>query len=143
MIKLTCALVFKVRNLDKWVAFDDITADIELLLVEAFRPGYPRFSALISTHPAFQLCRRFTRTRMRLLLLKQDEITLLEDELDRIDCNENKELFLVSSRRDRNPERKHTVESLEAKLAEYGRRPSIFTGGFTVFVNSDCYRCTT
>jgi hypothetical protein len=32
---------------------------------------------------------------MRLLLLKQDEISLLEECLDRIDANEDRELFLV------------------------------------------------
>ncbi|TVY84244.1 hypothetical protein LSUE1_G001354 [Lachnellula suecica] len=87
--------------------------------LEEFRPGYPRYTALLSTHPAFQNFRRFTRTRLRLLLLKQDEIFVLEKTLDDIDTNEECELFLGCKRRDANPARQEVLGKLKTSLAEY------------------------
>ena len=57
---------------------------------------------------------------MRLLLLKQDEICMLEECLDRIDANEDCELFLGCSRRDDNAARQQTLQDLKKSLAEYG-----------------------
>lgn len=88
--------------------------------IEDYRPGYPQFTALLSSHPAFQNFRRFTRTRMRLLLLKQDEITILEESLDKIDSKEERELFLGCARRDNNSERQQIIRQLTTALAEYG-----------------------
>ena len=90
------------------------------LEIEDYRPGYPQYTALLSSHPAFQNVRRFTRIRMRLLLLKQDEITMLEESLDRIDSQEDRPLFLGSARRDVNASRKDVVKKLTTALAEYG-----------------------
>ncbi|MCJ1238458.1 hypothetical protein MMC14_006447 [Varicellaria rhodocarpa] len=56
---------------------------------------------------------------MRLLLIKQDEISILEKQLDRTDVKESKELFLGNCRRDGNSERKQIVRRLETCLAEY------------------------
>jgi hypothetical protein len=89
--------------------------------VEAFRAGYPRFTALLSTDPAFQNFRRFTRTRTRLILLKQDEIAVLEETLDRVDNDEVHELYLGCSRRDRNPQRYQILQDLGRLLIEYGQ----------------------
>ena len=88
--------------------------------VEDFRPGYPQFSALIASHPSFHVCRRFLRIRARLLLLKQDELSLLESQLDNIDNEETRELFLGNRRRDANTERKDIVGKIEVALASYG-----------------------
>jgi hypothetical protein len=89
--------------------------------VEEFRPGYPRYTALLSAHPSFHNFRRFTRTRLRLLLLKQDEIAVLEESLDKIDSAEECELFLGCRRRDTNPARQEILRQLKLSLAEYGR----------------------
>ena len=88
--------------------------------VEDFRPGYPQFSALIASHPSFHVCRRFLRIRARLLLLKQDELSVLESQLDHIDHEETRELFLANRRRDANPERKTILEKIEVALSSYG-----------------------
>jgi hypothetical protein len=88
--------------------------------VEEFRPGYPRYTALLSAHPSFHNFRRFTRTRLRLLLLKQDEIAVLEESLDKIDSAEECELFLGCRRRDTNPARQEILRQLKLSLAEYG-----------------------
>jgi hypothetical protein len=63
---------------------------------------------------------------MRLLLLKQDEISILEESLDRIDKNEDCELFLGCSRRDRNEERRDVLQQLKVAMAEYGMIEKFF-----------------
>ena len=57
---------------------------------------------------------------MRILLSKQDEIVMLEEALDRLDANEDCELFLGCSRRDGNESRRGILEKLNMSLAEYG-----------------------
>ncbi len=57
---------------------------------------------------------------MRLLLLKQDEVSILEESLDKLDRSEDRELFLGCSRRDGNAARQRTLRELKKSLAEYG-----------------------
>ena len=54
-----------------------------------------------------------------MLLLKQDDITKLEDELNRLDKNE-KQLFLTYSRLDKNRERKDVLGKLDTAFSIYG-----------------------
>jgi hypothetical protein len=89
--------------------------------VERYWAGYPRYAALLSAHPALHNFRRFTRVCMRLLLLKQDEISVLEERLDRIDDEEGREFRWGCSRYDDNDERLRVVERLQSSLAEYGK----------------------
>ncbi|CAG7555634.1 unnamed protein product [Fusarium equiseti] len=63
--------------------------------IEDFRPGYPRYTSLISSHGPFFLFRRFSRLRARLLLLKQDKLAVLEKQLDDIDDAEAFPIFLA------------------------------------------------
>ena len=69
---------------------------------------------------SFLLFRKFSRARARLLLLKQDKISVLVNELDRIDLEEQCPLFLGKSRLDANAERAALLLDLEAALADYG-----------------------
>jgi hypothetical protein len=64
--------------------------------------------------------RRFTRLRARLLLSKQDQLTLLENQLDKVDREEESPMFLGSTRLDRNAQRKEILSQIESKLQEYG-----------------------
>jgi hypothetical protein len=89
-------------------------------VIEDFRPGYPRFSALLSAHPSFFVCRRFDRLRARVLLLKQDKLSLLEQQLDEIDEGEKYALFLGKSRCDSNADRAAVLAEIEDRLADYG-----------------------
>jgi hypothetical protein len=57
---------------------------------------------------------------MRLLLLKQDEVTTLEQSLDLLDSQEDRPLFLGSIRRDTNASRKAIIQKLTVAIAEYG-----------------------
>ena len=89
-------------------------------LVEDFRPGYPRYSALISADRKLHICRRFAQLRTRLLLVKQDKLCLLESQLDLIDKEEISPLFIGSRRHDRNAEREKVLSEIDTALFEYG-----------------------
>lgn len=102
--------------------------------VDRHRPGYPRYSALLSTHPSFHNFRRFTRLRMRLLLQKQDEVSRLEEKLDNIDAQETHHIFLGCMRRDINPERLRLFQELKVVLAEYGLPSISLNRAFTSYV---------
>jgi len=89
-------------------------------MIEDYRQGYPRFSALIGSHPAFAIFRRFMTLRARVLLYKQDELSILEENLNAIDGAEQSELFLGCKRLDSNPQRAQLVFEIEQKLSSYG-----------------------
>lgn len=89
--------------------------------VDRFRPEYPRYSALVTANAGFQLYRRFTRTRTRLLLQSLFTVATLKAELDRLDAAEENPLCLASLERERNKERVCTLVKLKAALQEYGR----------------------
>ncbi|KAK3936714.1 hypothetical protein QBC46DRAFT_461337 [Diplogelasinospora grovesii] len=87
--------------------------------IEDYRPGYPRFTALLSAHGPYFLCRCFNQLRARLLLLKQDKLSTLEQRLDEIDQHETSPLFLGKSRSDRNADRLSLLSDIETCLADY------------------------
>ncbi|KAH6874920.1 hypothetical protein B0T10DRAFT_414859, partial [Thelonectria olida] len=87
--------------------------------VEDYPQGYPRFSALMASHASFQILRRFSNVRARLLLLAQDRVSHLEARLNEIDREEACPIFLASSRRDKNEERKVVVADLQDALKSY------------------------
>ncbi|KAI1176732.1 hypothetical protein F4777DRAFT_239452 [Nemania sp. FL0916] len=87
--------------------------------VDKFRPGYPRYAALLASHPTFHNFRRFSRVRMRLLLAAQDRVAALEQRLDQLDEQEDRQLFLGCMRRDSNVERQQVLSDLKGALAEY------------------------
>ena len=63
--------------------------------------------------------------RARLLLVKQDRISLLENRLEGIDREEVSPLFLGSRRHDRNTERETVLSEINDALAEYGIQLSL------------------
>jgi hypothetical protein len=77
----------------------------------------------MGSHPAFNVCRRFSCVRARLLLLKQDKVSLLERSLIDADANETRPLFLGSSRRDTNAVRLGILAELDAALKDLGKGP--------------------
>ena len=82
--------------------------------------GYPRLSAHIAADETNQIYRRFSTLRTRLLLSKQDSLSVLESKLDKIDRAEKCKVFLGSRRRDRNQERHNVLLQIEGELAGYG-----------------------
>ncbi|KAF2804513.1 uncharacterized protein BDZ99DRAFT_451574 [Mytilinidion resinicola] len=87
--------------------------------IEDHPAGYPRFSALVASHDSFHLCRRFSNLRSRLLLLKQDRISSLEKQLQKVDHEETVPLRLGSTRADDNSERKFILSQIDDALADY------------------------
>ncbi|KAH8589139.1 hypothetical protein B0O99DRAFT_637335 [Bisporella sp. PMI_857] len=87
--------------------------------VEDYRPGYPRFAAIIGAHAPFHISRRFARLRSRLVLLKQDQLSSLEANLEAVDANETKAIYLGNHRRDNNPARKQILQEIDCALKEY------------------------
>jgi hypothetical protein len=92
----------------------------KLFLVESYRPGYPRFSALIAAHDSFYVSRRFSTLRSRLLFVKQDKLSVLEEKLQAIDKEEPAALFLGKSRLDTNQERLSVLAEIDSTMADYG-----------------------
>ncbi|EAQ92079.1 predicted protein [Chaetomium globosum CBS 148.51] len=87
--------------------------------VESFRPGYPRWSALVASHHSFAVFRRFHRLRMRLLLLKQDQLAVKDARLREIDEAEKWNICLARSRSDSNAERITLLEDTERLMMSY------------------------
>lgn len=58
--------------------------------------------------------------RARLLLLKQDRLSALEQKLEQIDSEETSLLFLGKSRCDNNIERRTLLSEIDSCLADYG-----------------------
>ncbi|KAJ5489859.1 hypothetical protein N7453_010684 [Penicillium expansum] len=87
--------------------------------VEDYRSGYPRLTALLSSHTPYFICRSFTRLRARVLLLKQDKISLLEQKLDQLDEQESCPLFLGKSRNDKNLDRRTVLSEIDSCLTDY------------------------
>lgn len=87
--------------------------------IEDYPSGYPRFSALIASHSSFHVCRRFSNLRARLLLLKQDRLSLLEKRLETIDSEEAIPLSLGCSRIDTNAERLSLLLDIDEALKDY------------------------
>ncbi|KAI7781661.1 hypothetical protein LA080_014427 [Diaporthe eres] len=84
-------------------------------------PGYPRFTALLAAYDPYVICRRFTKLRARLLLLKQDRLTVLEERLEEVDQKETCPMFLGVGRCDGNAERASVLSEIESQLADYDR----------------------
>lgn len=91
-----------------------------IVLVEDLRAGYPRYSALIGANKCFHICRRFSKLRARLLLLKQDKLCLLERQLEELDATENTPIYLGCSRQDANEQRAEVIAKIDAALQDYG-----------------------
>ena len=91
-------------------------------LVEDYPEGYPLFSARIAADSAFFICRRFLNLRSRLLLYKQDRLSLLEQKLEQVDRAETtNSLFIRSSRYDKNVERATILSEINDALTDYGK----------------------
>jgi hypothetical protein len=88
--------------------------------VEDFRQGYPRFCALIAAHPALNVFCRFSKLRTRIILRKQDTLSVLEQQLETLDRQETTALFLASNRLDGNAERQTVLDDIEKALQDYG-----------------------
>ena len=81
---------------------------------------------MLAASDSFYIFRKFSRARARLLLLKQDKISVLEREFDKVDLGEQCPLFLGKSRLDINAGRLAILADIDTSLADYGEyRPDM------------------
>ena len=91
----------------------------ENVLVEAFRPGYPRLAAFMDSDRSLCAFKQFGRLHARILLCKQDEILELQEQLDELDRNEETSYFLQTRRHDHNTHRRDLLSKVGRELLEY------------------------
>jgi len=89
--------------------------------------GYPQLAAFINSDENFSMCRRFGFLHQRVLLYRQDELRDLEDQLVRLDDEDQEEMpkALKSRKLDDVREgsyRKGLINTIDDKLKEYGSR---------------------
>ena len=94
---------------------------LTFFLAELWKNGYPLYSLFLSSQTGLQNFRRFRTLRMRMLLLKQDRISRLEEQLNEIDRSEPAVLFLGNCRRDKNEHRESVLKKLDDAFSDYGR----------------------
>lgn len=95
-----------------------------MLIQDIVKPsplGYPQFSTLIGAHPDFSVSRRFSVIRARLLLYKQQRVAALEKQLEELDLQEPRSLYLGSFQADANASRLRVLKDLNEALADYGK----------------------
>lgn len=85
-----------------------------------FHRGYPNLAAFTSSDEDFAIYRRFGYLQARLLLDKQDQLRLLEEQLDRYDTSD----LMRSTRKGLTPEqyapRAKLLGEIEAVFTSYG-----------------------
>ncbi|KAF5703214.1 hypothetical protein FMUND_13090 [Fusarium mundagurra] len=74
----------------------------------------------LSPHKYFHIFRRFEHLRVRLLLAKQDKLSILEKRLNKIDREEPAPVFLSSMKMNGSPERAAIISEIEDALQSYG-----------------------
>ena len=96
-------------------------------MVDLNRLPDPRFCALIDAHPALNIFRRFSKLRARIILRKQDALSVLEQQLETLDRQETTALYLASNRLDGNTERQTVLDDIEKAVQDYGSpvKPSL------------------
>ncbi|RYP92954.1 hypothetical protein DL770_000914 [Monosporascus sp. CRB-9-2] len=87
--------------------------------IEEYPDGYPQYSALTASHYSFHIYRRFSYLRTRLLLYKQDNLSVLQERLEDVDRSATIGLRLGSHRRDNNEQRKTLIKEIDVALADY------------------------
>ena len=87
--------------------------------VEDYPVGYPRFSAFLASHPSFHLYRRFFNPRIRLLLLKQDRLSVLKKQLEKLDREDRYLLSVGSIRIDCNKEKTAILADIREAIKDH------------------------
>lgn len=95
--------------------------------------GYPRLAAFINSADNFMITRKFGFLRSRVLLYRQDELSVLERDLTRLDDDDAEKRELAHASRkwdeatdtDPNYSRKVLIRKIDEKLKEYGEQHSL------------------
>ena len=103
--------------------------NIYKFIVEDHPQGYPRLASFINSDDNFLIARKYGFLRARVLLYRQDELSVLEKELLALDADdaEHRTIALHSRRFDEETvsdsvySRKALIGKIEGKLKEYGK----------------------
>jgi hypothetical protein len=98
--------------------------------VQQYPDGYPQLAAFQSSDSEFSVYRRFGTLRNRVLLHRQHELAKLEEKLFDLDKSDykNHPHRIQSIRKDQadtESERTNLIETIDAKLKDYGERTKI------------------
>ncbi|MCJ1453539.1 hypothetical protein MMC28_003886 [Mycoblastus sanguinarius] len=93
--------------------------------------GYPQLAAFVNSDENFLIARKYGFLRSRVLLYRQDELSVLEKQLVALDDDdkENRSLALQSRKYDEETDkdpiwsRKVLMKNIDDKLKEYGKHP--------------------
>ena len=90
--------------------------------------GYPQLAAFLNSDENFLIARKYGYLRSRVLLYRQDELSVLERDLIALDADdyENRPLALESRKHDEQTDktvysRKVLIQKIDDKLKEYGK----------------------
>lgn len=75
----------------------------------------------MNSDPDFLMFRKFGQLHNRLLLYRQDELTELEERLNKLDEEETTAYFLCSRRHDLSHNRRELMTEIQTSLKQYGR----------------------
>jgi hypothetical protein len=90
-------------------------------IVKTFPRGYPNFAAFLDSDESFMLYRRYGYLQSRILLEKQDELRLLEEQLDELDRLEmNVRPHKLFTRMQQGDVRQGLLKKIETAFCEYG-----------------------
>lgn len=92
----------------------------QILDVEGYPSEYPRDLALPAAHDSSNVHRRSSNLRARLQLLKQDDLSILERDLEKVGVPATRQLPLSSQRSDSKQEREAGLVEIGNALADYG-----------------------
>lgn len=84
--------------------------------------GYKGYSEFLATENDFFIFRKFTSLNCRIALVLQDQLSVLEKDLDDLDCEHSKKSagdINNGSFRDDCEDRSKVVDSIHTKLAQY------------------------
>jgi hypothetical protein len=97
-----------------------------LKTVEDYPAGFPRLAAFLNSDDDFAILRRFGKLHMRMLVQLQVELTLLEEELEKMDRSDDGSEFeyrlrSMEHKETWNQSRKELESKILLKLHEYGK----------------------
>ena len=98
-------------------------------IVDDHPRGYPQLAAFVNSDENFLIARKYGFLRSRVLLYRQDELSVLERDLIKLDADDAKHraLELTSRKRDEETDkdpvysRKALIQRIDDKLKEYGQ----------------------
>ena len=103
--------------------------NVKSLVVDDHPKGYPQLAAFVNSDENFLIARKYGFLRSRVLLYRQDELSVLERDLIKVDADdeEKREFALHSRKRDEETDkdpvysRKILIQKIDDKLEEYGQ----------------------